>query len=72
MAIVQGTVLEMAVCLDAICRKHDLRYSLAFGSLIGAVRHKGFIPWDDDIDVLMFRDDLDRFLRIAPDELPDY
>lgn len=72
LAIVQGTVLEMATCLDGICRKHDLRYSLAFGSLIGAVRHKGFIPWDDDIDVLMFRDDLDRFLRIAPDELPDY
>lgn len=70
--MVQQTELEMADLVDDICRRHSLRYSLAFGSLIGAVRHKGFIPWDDDIDILMPRDDYERFLRIARDELPNY
>ena len=43
--------------LDEICRKYNLRYWIAYGSLIGTVRHKGFIPWDDDIDVQMMRED---------------
>ena len=49
--------------IDRFCREKGLRYSLAYGSLIGAVRHKGFIPWDDDIDILMPRSDYNRFIR---------
>lgn len=49
--------------IDAFCQENGLRYSLAYGTLIGAVRHKGYIPWDDDIDLLMPRPDYDRFIR---------
>ena len=50
---VQKTQLNILIELDRVCRKHGLKYFLAFGSCLGALRHKGFIPWDDDIDVLM-------------------
>lgn len=56
---------------DALCREHNLRYFVEYGTLIGAVRHQGFIPWDDDIDVVMFRDDYERFKIIAQDAI-DY
>ena len=52
-----------------ICHKYHLRYYLAEGSLLGAIRHQGMIPWDDDIDVAMFREDYERFMEIAPKEL---
>ena len=52
-----------------ICKKHNLQYFLMWGTLIGAVRHGGFIPWDDDIDVCMPREEYKKFLKIAPSEL---
>lgn len=52
-----------------ICQRNNLKYSLAFGSMIGCIRHKGFIPWDDDIDVIMPIEDYNRFLEIAQSEL---
>ena len=51
---------------DRVCRKHGLRYSLAYGTLLGAIRHQGFIPWDDDIDVMMPREDYERFISVWP------
>lgn len=54
---------------DKICRKHHLRYYAAYGTLLGAVRHQGFVPWDDDIDVWMFRKDYEAFKKIATEEV---
>ncbi len=56
----------------AVCEKHDLKYFICWGTAIGAVRHKGFIPWDDDIDVGMLRDDYEKFVRIAKKEMSDH
>ena len=72
LAQLQQTALGLGVQLDKICRKHGIEYSLGFGSLIGAVRHQGFIPWDDDLDFLMPRGDYERFVRVAADELPPH
>ncbi len=55
--------------IDRICKKHDIPYWLDGGTLLGAVRHGGFIPWDDDIDVAMRLEDMRRFIAVAPSEL---
>lgn len=55
--------------LKRICEKHDIRYFASGGTLLGAVRHQGYIPWDDDIDVMMFYEDYKRFCEIAPKEI---
>lgn len=54
--------LEMLKTFDEFCEAHDIKYFLAYGTLIGAVREKGFIPWDDDVDVFMIREDYDKLL----------
>jgi len=60
---------ELLKYFDNICTKYDVEYWLDFGTLLGAVRHEGFIPWDDDLDVGMLRDDYYRFLDVFPAEL---
>jgi len=61
--------LEILCELDRICRKHDIKYHLSAGTLIGAIRHKGFIPWDDDIDTEMFYDQYLKFIEVCKTEL---
>lgn len=69
---VWASQLEMLANTYQVCEKHDIKCYIYWGSLIGAVRHNGYIPWDDDVDVAMMRDDYIKFLDIAQYELPDY
>lgn len=66
----QEVNLEMLKIFISICKKHNLCYYALGGTLLGAVRHGGFIPWDDDVDIGMPRPDYEKFLQIAPGELP--
>lgn len=68
----QAIELEMFKTVRAICNKHDIPYFALGGTLLGAVRHKGFIPWDDDIDVAIPRPYYEAFLQIAAKELPEH
>ena len=61
--------LEILEEVERICNKHNIRYFADFGTLLGAVRHKGFIPWDDDLDLSMLPEDYERFVKIAPKEI---
>ena len=62
-------LLELLQEFDRVCQKYQIKYMLFCGSALGAVRHKGFIPWDDDLDVAMLRSEYERFLKVAPAEL---
>ena len=59
--------LEIMKKVHEFCKRDKLGYFLAYGTLLGAIRHKGFIPWDDDLDIWMFRDDYEKFLKDFPE-----
>lgn len=67
----QLRMLELLEAVDLVCKKYDIPYWLSSGTLIGAARHRGFIPWDDDLDIEMLREDYLRLVKVLPKELPD-
>lgn len=67
----QLRMLEMLEVIDSICKKYHIPYWLSSGTLLGAARHKGFIPWDDDLDIEMLRKDYLKLMKILPQELPE-
>lgn len=67
----QAIELEMLAVIDRICRANSLDYFVSGGTCLGAVRHGGFIPWDDDVDIDLPKADYDRFLELAPKALPE-
>ena len=69
---IQHTMLSIMKEIDGICQRNNLRYWLCGGTTLGAVRHGGFIPWDDDIDIEMPLEDVRKFIEIASKELPDH
>lgn len=66
---VQLIALDILIEFDRICRKYDIKYILAAGTLLGAVRHKGFIPWDDDVDVFMLYEEWQKFVEVYEKEI---
>ncbi len=68
---VQKRLLEMALSISQVLEKHNIPYFITYGTLLGAVRHKGFIPWDDDFDFYLFEDSYQEAMTVLRDELPD-
>lgn len=64
--------LEILEEIDKVCKKHNIRWFADCGTLLGAVRHAGYVPWDDDLDICMLRDDYVKFNKVAEKELPEY
>lgn len=64
----QMALLDMLVKIDELCKKYEINYSLSSGTVLGAVRHGGFIPWDDDLDLMFVREEYEKFLRIPNEE----
>ena len=64
---IQTVSLEILNIIDEFCNNHGICYSLGYGSLIGAIRHKGCIPWDDDIDIIMSRENYNKFIHLFND-----
>ena len=65
-----AAAMEVLCAIDGVCRRHDIPYFADWGTLLGAIRHKGFIPWDDDIDICLKRADYRDLIRVLPTELP--
>ena len=68
----QLRMLDILIEIDRICRRHQIRYWLSSGTLLGAVRHRGFIPWDDDLDIEVLREDYQNLLEVLHRELPKH
>lgn len=68
---IQQKCLEIFDIVINICKKHSIIYSLCGGSVVGAHLYKGFLPWDDDIDIMMTRENYNKFLKVAEDDLPE-
>lgn len=68
---IQSIELEMLIEIDRICRKHNIIYSIDGGTLLGAVRHGGFIPWDDDADIIMNRVEYEKLINVIDSELDE-
>ncbi|XID91002.1 phosphorylcholine transferase LicD [Paenibacillaceae bacterium WGS1546] len=66
---IQLLQLEMLLEVDRICKKNKIKYNISYGTLLGAVRHQGFIPWDDDADVTMLRAEYEKFCKVCEREL---
>ena len=67
----QLRILEILGAVDKTCREHNLHYYMWAGTMIGAIRHKGFIPWDDDLDIAMPRPDYDQLIAHCKEWLPE-
>lgn len=63
--------MEIVNIIGEVCEKYNLKYFADWGTLLGAVRHNGFIPWDDDMDIALFRPDYEKLLEVLPGELPE-
>lgn len=63
--------LKVLSVIASICKKHDIKWFAEYGTMMGAVRHGGYIPWDDDLDICMLRDDFERFFEVAQAEAPE-
>lgn len=68
---IQKSEIRMLLEVDRICKENNIKYWLDFGALLGAVRHKDFIPWDDDVDIGMMRDDYERFIDVFNEKTSD-
>ncbi len=68
---IQLTQLEIMKVVDEICKKENIRYYLCAGTMLGGVRHQGFIPWDDDLDIMMPREDYRKLMEILKEKLPE-
>ena len=67
----QAHLRKMYLEIEKVCNRHNLRMCTGYGTVLGAIRHQGFIPWDDDMDILMPREDYNKLISLYADELPD-
>ena len=71
LAELHGALLVLLKKFDAVCSKYGIQYSIGFGTMLGAVRHKGFIPWDDDVDIIITRENYEKLVRVPSEEYGD-